>query len=725
MFLTVMWVGAHIMSNVFSLTKVNSNCRVSPDLFGGNYIFTHDQANISDDSIEWAYTATGLTTWRYPGGTVSEEYFDITDNAHFEMSSDPIERIYPDGKEMMPMGKFFSLAAEMGSPINVVIPTSPAILGDLDKINYNPRDIDHSYIEAVEEFVTKAIEVARYYGVQIDSFEIGNEYWGHMSSTEYGAVAGQMVKAVNKSLELNGYNSKILIETVHSQNGVTDPDNNYSDQISLIAEQIGAVGAADMVDGIAQHIYAKTSELDDEGEGKDQNTAFYTAFQKMEDKLIHYGRTGSTGTLEYHVTEWNLKKDQTEEYGLGLKQATILVEMMYKFVKAGVDAAQVWKVTGTGWDGTSLTLTRQMSGSGTTAQKHSGAVFNMMQESIVGLNAAGNGDVIEGPNHQDLEFSSYANDSRVVFFFVNQSEENKNAAVDLGEHLASFGNHYFLTSTKLGDNVSGNASNYDLATASVNLTYQNSAEMKLLDNVINLEFSDWEIVRVEVIDITSGADEVIGRGADEFIYGLGGDDILVGSGGDDILEGGEGADYLDGGEGTDTISYASSLQGVYASLANPTHNNRWRDTDSVGDAYQNAENLTGTNFSDKLIGNNSDNLIIGRDGNDTLISGLGNDVVRGKNGADMLLGGVGDDKLIGGNGADTFIFKDNWGNDVIKDFEDDIDVLKFHGMQMDEVEDAFDHATEVGSDVLFQFDDSTSVRVKNISLAELVDDVLV
>ena len=88
---------------------------------------------------------------------------------------------------------------------------------------------------------------------------------------------------------------------------------------------------------------------------------------------------------------------------------------------------------------------------------------------------------------------------------------------------------------------------------------------------------------------------------------------------------------------------------------------------------------------DIIIGNQGDDILNGNGGNDKLIGGGNNDVLRGGSGADLLYGGDGDDilrggigrdKLIGGAGADTFVFKDGWAVDKIRDFEDDIDTIK-------------------------------------------------
>jgi len=81
--------------------------------------------------------------------------------------------------------------------------------------------------------------------------------------------------------------------------------------------------------------------------------------------------------------------------------------------------------------------------------------------------------------------------------------------------------------------------------------------------------------------------------------------------------------------------------------------------------------LKGTDGSDQIVGDNSDNIIdgglgddflFGLGGNDNLLGGSGNDILFGDAGNDTLSGGDGDDSLNGGAGIDTLI--GGAGNDV-------------------------------------------------------------
>src|SRR6476659_7644840 len=197
---------------------------------------------------------------------------------------------------------------------------------------------------------------------------------------------------------------------------------------------------------------------------------------------------------------------------------------------------------------------------------------------------------------------------------------------------------------------------------------------------------------------TDGNDVITGSAGDDFLIGLDGNDILIGGAGADTLDGDNGDDL--GVRGNDTASYVTATAGVFASLANPSGNTG----DATGDTYINIENLTGSNFDDRLEGLGNNN-VVGGAGADTLIGGsgidtasyatatagltanlanpssntgdaagdtyngvenltattftdtlsgdAGNNVLDGNDGNDTLIGGAGADTLIGGVGSDT------------------------------------------------------------------------
>jgi Ca2+-binding RTX toxin-like protein len=163
--------------------------------------------------------------------------------------------------------------------------------------------------------------------------------------------------------------------------------------------------------------------------------------------------------------------------------------------------------------------------------------------------------------------------------------------------------------------------------------------------------------------LAGGADNdiLVGRGGNDFLVGgLGndrlsggdGNDLLVdGDGGDDTIEGGPGGDLADAGTGSDTAFYLLARGSVRMSLADASLNTG----DAAGDLFFNVENITGSQYADRLSGDDAANFIQGDDGNDLLEGGAGNDTLDGNDGNDTLDGGAGNDAMTGGLGNDTFL----------------------------------------------------------------------
>jgi Ca2+-binding RTX toxin-like protein len=137
---------------------------------------------------------------------------------------------------------------------------------------------------------------------------------------------------------------------------------------------------------------------------------------------------------------------------------------------------------------------------------------------------------------------------------------------------------------------------------------------------------------LENIIATGQNDVLIGNSSTNHIQSLGGDDLLLGNDSDD---------KLDGGEGIDTVSYQRDLGSIDVNLGQ----NKAKEGFGRNDELLNLENVIGSTFGDRIIGNVQANLIT---------AGKGDDFVSGESGNDKLFGNEGNfDKLFGGAGNDT------------------------------------------------------------------------
>ena len=96
----------------------------------------------------------------------------------------------------------------------------------------------------------------------------------------------------------------------------------------------------------------------------------------------------------------------------------------------------------------------------------------------------------------------------------------------------------------------------------------------------------------------------------------------------------------------------------------------------------------------------------------------------GYGGNDILTGAGGDDALFGGVGNDTFVFKVNSDNDVVYDFEDDLDDLDLIDFGFTDATEALTYAAEYNGNVYFDFGNGDLLTVENVTKLQLVDDII-
>jgi Ca2+-binding RTX toxin-like protein len=149
-----------------------------------------------------------------------------------------------------------------------------------------------------------------------------------------------------------------------------------------------------------------------------------------------------------------------------------------------------------------------------------------------------------------------------------------------------------------------------------------------------------------------GADVLNGNDGNDALFGDAGNDSLFGGVGNDRITGGVGADVINGGDGVDTADYRKSDGAVDVSLMRGTG----ILADAEGDTLQFIENLSGSAFSDILVGDNNVNRITGMSGEDK-IYGMG--------GNDYIATGGGYDFVDGGDGIDTVTYEDSWDRVVV------------------------------------------------------------
>lgn len=186
--------------------------------------------------------------------------------------------------------------------------------------------------------------------------------------------------------------------------------------------------------------------------------------------------------------------------------------------------------------------------------------------------------------------------------------------------------------------------------------------------------------------------------------GGGGADTINGSTLDDYLRGGKGADTIKGGNGADLISGDKGADKVSGQRGN--------DDISGG---KGDDKISGNVGEDKLSGNKGADKLYGGASADEIYGNKGDDVIKGGSGDDLILGGKGDDKLVGGLGIDNFVFAAGDGDDIIKDFEDGVDLIQINATL---ASTGALIVEEQGAHTLVTFED-VSILIKNVDYTQI------
>jgi serralysin len=663
---------------IFDQNDYNANKEITENLFGVNTVTTFDQEFASNESsMADNVKSMGITTLRYPGGSATENFFDMK-------SPNSIVSTYSSSNTLLPMDAFFEQAGRIDADVTIVIPTKAAfgISAGEAMLNgmYGERvDVSASYVEDVLEFVAGVVSESIKNGVEVKAFEVGNEFWGsgQMTAKEYGIVAATVAERLEGKLDELGYSSAdIVVQALSSASQFFSPKseaagyvsvedgeysaysqayvNKYFDGVvpegwtevlvpgqgsarsqlaDLVGELNGVSGAGNAVDGVVQHYYQSNGF----GSVDSDKSFLFAQFRWFSDNL---DRLDSANPLSINITEWNTNAAS----GLnnrGLQQASMMVEIFSELTTNGVDSAQIWPLSFNNAQGISLVSS---DGNELTI---AGTMYQLMAESLVGLTPS-----LDWSVENQIDIHGFSNDSRVVLFVSERSGlTSSDIELSIGGIIPE--GNYFLTGTELWDDgAGGNDEGADPVLSYMNGRTLNSGE-------ITISLNSWANMRLEVTYVGTGDDVVIGRGGSDYIRGFGGADELFGNDGNDTVYGGGGDDQIFGGNGKDALFGGMGDDRILGGIGDDTVAGGWgNDRISGGNGDDSAkggwgiDRILGGEGDDTLYGNRGNDGVFGGDGKDVLYGGWGNDRISGGKGDDTASGGRGSDIITGGNGDD-------------------------------------------------------------------------
>jgi hypothetical protein len=423
----------------------------SQGLFGANVLATRsnlEQGGDYDRLIE----ELGVGSFRYPGGSLTERYFDITDpNASIVADRDTGEL-----RQFIPLNEALDYAGEEGLSVTIVIPTRDLLSDNTDANGDRFAAIDE---DALRGFVRDVV-TGVHGDAEIEAFELGNEYWGsgQMSSVEYGRLASEMATIVNDELSLQNSDADIVVQSGTNFDFARLSDDYGADMSS--ADILADLNAAYDLSLGAESLYSSgdinwthvannmiLSEFDTEAEraAVDQvSVHVYSRGQVNESQRTFFLNNADETwgeqipDAQIAVTEWNTagntnSLDRSSDYGLF--QSHEMINIMEEFMRYDVQQAHVWPLI----QNTPNTLSVD---DGQANLTPGGAMFNMMQEAMPGKVAldltpeSGADTEIE---EDGIALHGFWEPDELLFYVAATEEEGADTVVDFSGLVSETG----------------------------------------------------------------------------------------------------------------------------------------------------------------------------------------------------------------------------------------------------------------------------------------------
>ncbi len=485
--------------------------QASQGLFGANVLATRsnlEQGGDYDRLIE----ELGVGSFRYPGGSLTERYFDITDpNASVVSDRDTGEL-----RDFIPLNSALDYASDEGLAVTIVIPTRN-LLSETTDAN---GDRFSAFDEDVLRGFVRDVVTGVHGDAEIEAFELGNEYWGsgQMSSVEYGRLASEMAVVVNDELSLQNSDADIIVQSGTNFNFARLSDN-YSDDMSS-ADIIADLNATYDLNLGEDSIYSSgainwtnvanemiLSEFDTEAE---QNAVDQVAVHVYSRGQVNEGQrsfflnnTDETWGEEIPdaqiaVTEWNTagntgSLDRDSDYGL--LQSHEMINIMEEFMRYDVENAHVWPLI----QNTPNTLSVD---DGQADLTPGGAMFNLMQEAMPGKTAldltpeSGADTEVE---EDGISLHGFWEPDELLFYVAATQEEGADTSVDFSGLIADAG--------RVEITVLGVADGDPIGTSSSDAVVEDVDPTLVMDGTnLSVQMDQGEIMQVRMFGFTPSQD---------------------------------------------------------------------------------------------------------------------------------------------------------------------------------------------------------------------------
>lgn len=677
--------------------------------FGGNLLFDRDRTGDGNSdtgpsqTFDDASRALGITGIRYPGGTLTELYFDINNPNDVPQNSsladlfDP-DRYGPQVPSTLSLNSALDFAATEGLSFTLVLPTFRFLGVQRDSNGNRYEAVDTT---AITELVSTFLADAASKGVPIAAFELGNEWWvpiseslgDAMSAIEYGRVASRLALTVQQAIDnfkidlasSTWQEPEIVVQV--GRGGALEwvtpdgnrPPENYEGSLvkatALIFNEFESAGEQNAVDGLVTHRFLS-------GSIENVNGWAYKPFEtwsSLAEENLNYKQ------LTKYVTEWNVKASNSSYSGV--EQPRALLALFQEMLEAGVDNASVWGIQQN--NPTRLTMNAGWTGQSFGGLTAAGQTFQLMADSLVGLKSL---DLCVA--QPELDVAGFGSEQRAVLYFCNIASVTGSYTFDASE-LHGQSSHIWARLIRLDSlgTIDDSSSPWVEVLTTTN---------QINDGLMSFDLAPNEIAQIEVtfgdvgVSMNGGGrdDRMFGSSYNDAMFGGGGADHLLGKEGNDKLLGGDGADTLTGGFGRDSLNggdgfdfadYRGSTNAVRVDLQF-SHVNSF---DAAGDTFEFIEGILGSSFDDNLRGDGLANVIVGADGADFIRGRGGDDSLSGGEGNDVIWGGVGADQMKGGGGRDRVQYSEGSSGVLVDLVQSFLNTGEAFGDTYEAIEDIF------------------------------------
>ena len=751
------------MSSVFTSVETGSHVGNTIDdaLLGINMRSHHNRTHEGSEFRE-VMEQIGTNSLRFPGGTVTEEHFDITDPdatrvtnvmhlIHPELIPERTNGV-PVTRTVTPLSDYLSYVNEIGGAPIVVLPTYRFF-------DLNTRTLTANAETDIRTFVRDLFN-DEYGQVDEATLEIGNEYFQYnrfdWSQGEFGALQARIAGIIDDELRDLGVreDATVLAQGGHVRNN--NPSTTQANNAELASHFSGL--PAGTVDGVVLHFYGTNS-------GSSDPLAMVPNIPAMLSGTDVAWRGVMGGDFDIAVTEWNVGESGPNTTGVnGLARTAPLLDMFAQMVRGGVDAAQIWAARVDGPAGLAM---RSESADELTPTGH---FFDMLAESTHGLNLVdpgSTGHLLRNASgtHVGYTYTFEGDDQgnhRSVTYFASGVGQTLALTADLSAQIQNGAYVYArILDVAPGDAVNGYYSDgvvsystdIQLIPTAGGLRYE--AELRAYQ-LIELHVVHGKGVTIEGGREVKSNDNLVGSDFADEIRGFDGHDKLRGEAGDDLMDGGLGADVLRGNAGTDMLLGGAGRDRLIGGIGDDELHGGQGNDRLLG--HHDNDLLWGEAGRDHLFGDNGDDVLFGGRGHDSLFGGdgadqlngdagmdlvqgdAGNDVIRGGGGADTVYGGADDDQLFGGMGSDTldggtgndvlhggggadiFVFTDRGGQDRVLNFNAAVDRIDVRDFGFADAQAVFDRATDTAEGLVIDFDEGDTMTLVDVLKSSLTED---